>query len=252
MDKKKQSRRSRYACAPTVSLAQVMPNGILPNSGKKTSTKTSTAFSPPPSPDPTNAVSDTDDDNDAANLLDESSLLAALPTVKHDLKHDNNAGGGGDGGLTGLTEKESLLIWASAKAACSLSVSKAMAVALTHERNVGSTTLNITLAQLVGVKAPGLPDIVSIDVLPINTSIRTVREQLQNQLQDLLDRYHLGQAASMSLAPMALATSSRSSVSVLGIFRADQDGPASHALLDSVTRFPSELAATIVIKTLTS
>jgi hypothetical protein len=196
-------------------------------------------------------------------------------------KQDNNNRAADDGDRP-LTERESLLIWAAAKAAYSLSASQAMAVNLSEQRtqlaehrsqvmaaavserhaqatvsmlaapsvqsstvtsasvSTGTTTLTVTVVQVAGPRPQGLPELASLDVSP-GTTIRAVREHLQGQIQDILDRYWA--AAAPHINPRPIAT-------VLAIYDADFSGAQSHMLLDSATRYSDGLGVSLAVRSL--
>jgi hypothetical protein len=150
----------------------------------------------------------------------------------------------------GLTERESLLIWASARAACNLTLSRLLSDNFSRlsgnfwcdggGADAGaSRTLTIEVTDITGPKdVLGLSEVSAIDVRN-GTAIRGVREQLQVQLQETIDRYR-------SVTADMVADVGRPIVTVLGIYEAH--AKMATMLLDSATRYSSELAASVAIR----
>lgn len=140
-----------------------------------------------------------------------------------------------------LSERESLLIWAAARAAVSLKINSAVAPAVSKPV---SRILNLALIQLSASEplaelGTGMPDSVVMQIEPDGTTIQTVREQLQTQLQELLNRRHLALSKPNE--------GRRPLISILGIYDADDIETCSSMLLDNLTSFPTQLVASFVV-----
>lgn len=153
-----------------------------------------------------------------------------------------------------LTERESLLVWAAARAAVSMGATTMV------RKKEEMRVLNIMLITIAGT-ANGVPDIAVMEVKGEQhmTTIQQVRDHLQTQLQDLIDRHYLAvtksrpphqpqeplaQPPHQPQQPQQLA---RPLITVLGLYEVDDADTCSSALLDDLTTFPSDLVATIAI-----